>query len=52
MKLSVNNEVEHGRAIARGMREQNMQFEKNMAKAEKRKATMLENAAKNALSGK
>lgn len=43
---------EHGRVIARGMHEENMRREKNMATAEKRKATMLERAAERALSGR
>lgn len=43
--------VENGRAMARGMRQENMQHEKNMAKASKRQQTMLENAAEQALSG-
>jgi hypothetical protein len=43
--------IEQGRVIAHAMNEVNVQKEKNMAKAEKRKATMLENAAERALSG-
>lgn len=42
---------EQGRVIAQGMNEVGVQREKNMAKAEKRRATMLENAAEKALSG-
>lgn len=45
MKLSEDNLVEQGRVIARAMEEQKLQKEKNMAKADRRKATMLENAA-------
>lgn len=41
-----------GRVIAQGMRDLKVEQEKNMAKADKRKATMLENAAEQALSGK
>ena len=56
MKLSQKNNLrekwmETGRVIAHAMNEVNVQKEKNMAKAEKRKATMLENAAERALSG-
>ena len=48
-----NNEVrEHGRVIARGMNDVKVEQEKNMAKADKRKATMLERAAERALSGR
>lgn len=43
--------METGRVIAHAMNEVNIQKEKNMAKADKRKATMLENAAEKALSG-
>jgi hypothetical protein len=43
--------METGRVIAHAMNEVEVQKEKNMAKAEKRKATMLENAAERALSG-
>ena len=43
--------METGRVIAHAMNEVNVQREKNMAKADKRKATMLENAAEKALSG-
>lgn len=39
--------VEQGRAIARGIAEQNAQKERNMAKAAKRNETMLRNAAQN-----
>lgn len=48
-----NNEVmmEHGRVIARAIDEVKVEKEKNMAKAEKRKSTMLERAAERALSG-
>lgn len=44
--------VEQGKAIARGMNAENAQKQKNMARAGKRKATMLENAAEDAISGK
>lgn len=48
-----NNEVrEHGRIIARGINDVKVEQEKNMMKAVKRRATMLENAAAKALSGK
>lgn len=43
---------EHGRVIARGMHLEKVQQEKNMAKADKRRHTMLENAAEKALTGK
>ncbi len=43
--------MEHGRVIARGMHELKVEQQKNMAKAEKRQATMLERAAEKALSG-
>lgn len=42
---------EHGRVIARAIDEAKVEKEKNMAKAGKRRATMLENAAENVLSG-
>ena len=52
MKLSPEDKlVEHGRVIARGMHLEKVQQEKNMIKADRRKATMLENAAEIALSG-
>ncbi len=54
MKLSpilINKDVEQGRAIARGIAEQNAQKERNQASAVKRQATMLERAAQKALSG-
>ena len=52
MKLSQGSkEVKQGRAIARGMTQENAQKEKNQAKAGKRKETMLEKAAEKALSG-
>ncbi len=47
-KPTVNTEVntdEFGKAIARGIAEQNAQKERNMQKAIKRKETMLKNAA-------
>ena len=40
-----------GRVIAHAMNEVEVQKEKNMIKADRRKATMLENAAEKALSG-
>lgn len=40
---------EQGRAIARGIAEENARKERNMAIAEKRHNTMLENAAEKAL---
>ena len=43
--------VEQGRAIARGMHAENEQKQKNMAKAGKRRQTMLSNAAEKALGG-
>lgn len=43
---------EQGRVIARAMHDVKVEREKNMIKAEKRRATMLENAAERALSGK
>lgn len=52
MKSSPNltsKQVEQGRAIALALEEQRVQKEKNMAKAVKRRATMLENAAERAL---
>jgi len=49
--LEKNKLLEQGRVIAHAMNEVNIQKEKNMAKADKRKATMLENAAEKALSG-
>lgn len=44
--------VKHGRVIARAMDDVKVEKQKNMAKAEKRRATMLEQAAERALSGK
>ncbi len=44
--------MEHGRVIARAMDEVKVEKQKNMIKADRRKATMLENAAERALSGK
>jgi len=43
--------MEHGRVIARAMDDVKVEKQKNMAKAEKRRATMLERAAERALSG-
>lgn len=40
-----SNLKEHGRVIARAMHEENVRREKSMASAEKRKETMLRNAA-------
>lgn len=52
MKLSPSSlDNEQGRAIARGIAEENAQKERNQAKADKRQATMLERAAERALSG-
>lgn len=53
MNLSQNNKKQEqlGRVIAQGMEKEKVVKEKNMIKAEKRKATMLENAAQIALSG-
>lgn len=48
MKLSPEDKQlaeEHGRVIARAMHSENVRREKNMASAEKRKDTMLRNAA-------
>lgn len=44
-------QFEQGRVIAQGMRAEQVQHEKNMAKSEKRTNTMLENQARQALSG-
>lgn len=43
--------IQLGRVIAQGIREDKVEKAKNMAKAEKRKDTMLERAAEKALSG-
>lgn len=43
---------EQGRVIARGMHDVKVEQQKNMAKAEKRQATMLERAAERFISGK
>ena len=43
---------EQGRVIARGMHELKVEQQKNMATAEKRRATMLERDAERLLSGK
>jgi len=52
MKLSHKDKlVEQGRVMAHAMNEVKVQREKNMIKADRRKATMLENAAEKALSG-
>lgn len=48
-KELTNNEKEQGRAIARGIAEEQARKERNMAKAEKRTKTMLEKAAERAL---
>jgi hypothetical protein len=48
-KLSTNKQVGQGRDIARGMHLENVQIEKNMARAVKRRQTMLENAAEKEL---
>ena len=47
----LDKQKEQGRVIARGMREEKAQHQKNMAKAAKRRTTMLEAAAEKALSG-
>ncbi len=49
--LKVDELKSQGRVIAQGMHDIKVEQEKNMAKAEKRKATMLERAAEKALSG-
>ena len=49
---STKNNAELGRAIARGVAEQNAQKQRNMAVAAKRKASMLEKAAERALFGR
>lgn len=52
MKLSqTDKEVDQGRVIAHGMDKYFMQQEKNMIKADKRRETMLHNAAEKALLG-
>jgi len=52
MKLSTEDKmVEHGRVIAHGMHLEKVQREKNMIKADKRRFTILQNAAEKALSG-
>lgn len=43
--------MEHGRIIAQAIQKQQVDKEKNMMKAVKRKETMLRNAAERALSG-
>lgn len=47
----INKQLEHGRVIARAFEIQKVVHQKNMAKAERRKETILENQAKLALSG-
>lgn len=42
---------QHGRIIAQAIEQQKVDKEKNMMKAEKRRDTMLRNAAETALSG-
>lgn len=49
---NVEQSREYGRVIARGMEDVKVEKEKNMTKAVKRRATMLERAAQQALSGK
>lgn len=44
-KRIIPKEVEQGRAIARGMTEENARKEKNKASADKRRETTLRNAA-------
>jgi hypothetical protein len=52
MKSSNEDKVrDYGRVIARGMEDVKVEKEKNMTKAVKRRATMLERAAERALSG-
>ncbi len=52
MKSSLNAKLaEQGRAIAQGIQIAEAQKQKNMARAEKRSNTMLENAAEAMLSG-
>lgn len=43
---------QHGRVIAQGIEDVKVEKQKNMAKAEKRKETILSNAAERALSGR
>ena len=50
MSLDHRLSKEDGRVIAQGMHEENVRREKNMAKAAKRKDTILRNAAEEALS--
>lgn len=51
-EIQEQNQIrEHGRVIARAIDEVKVEKQKNMIKAEKRRATMLENAAERALSG-
>ena len=45
------NDIDTGRAIAQGMRADKAQYEKNMARHEKRVGTMLERQAETALKG-
>ncbi len=48
--MNLDKLKDYGRVIARGMEEVKVEKEKNMTKATKRKATMLEKAAEQALS--
>lgn len=47
----MNEEIKNGRVIAQAIEDLKVEKEKNMTKAAKRKATMLENAAERALTG-
>lgn len=49
--LEQDKVVEQGRAIARGIAEENAKKQRNQARVEKRKATMLRNAAEEVLAG-
>ena len=51
LKQYNDKDLETGRAIAQGMRIENMQREKNMARFEKRTGTILERQAEAALKG-
>lgn len=44
--------VENGKAMAHGARLEQAKHDKNIAKADRRKQTMLENAAERALQGR
>ena len=49
--LQADKATIQGRAIAQGMHDVKVEQEKNMARAAKRRETMLERAAENVLSG-